>query len=374
MRTWGLVGACLWLAFHALDAGAATYRVGIGDVCGVLPPGQPACFMPAELAIDVGDTVEFYQYADTIFTGFHNVVADDGSFRCARGCDGEGGDGTPVSDSSCDAAHYSCVWNAVRLSFVRTFSQPGAIRYHDEVSKAAGVIVVKDPTSRLDVSEIYSNADGSVQFMVFSSNGDPSTLVGRRLVATSSSGQHMFTFPAVAPDHPLGGRLGLVLVATQGIAILNLVRPDCIVPNGFFFISGGAVSLRDPPYQQDARTVYRYASLPVDGSNALYPSIDYDIGLITFDAATAVAVNHAANYAALAPLATRGVVEYYNSTLDDYFLTADDAEIAALDSGKIAGWLRTGYGFATWDGPSTHVIPGLDTVCREFLGVTHFFS
>ena len=41
------------------------------------------------------------------------------------------------------------------------------------------------------------------------------------------------------------------------------------------------------------------------------------------------------------------VVEYYNATLDHYFITADPAEIALLDGGGLGGaWQRTGESFA----------------------------
>lgn len=117
---------------------AAERRVGIGDYCSV----AGSCFSPSPLTINVGESVSFFEGADTVFTGFHNVVADDGSFRCAIGCDGEGGDGTPVSDSICNGMGY-CVTTGGLMNFTRTFNTPGVIKYHDEVSKAAGVIVVQ---------------------------------------------------------------------------------------------------------------------------------------------------------------------------------------------------------------------------------------
>jgi plastocyanin len=120
---------------------AAERRVGIGDDCSV----AGSCFSPSPLTINVGESVAFFEYADTMFTGFHNVVADDGSFRCAVGCDGEGGDGTPVSDSSCDATGF-CVSTGGLMSFSRTFNVPGIVKYHDEVSKATGIIVVQAAT------------------------------------------------------------------------------------------------------------------------------------------------------------------------------------------------------------------------------------
>ena len=371
MLTKTLLGICAWLALHVAAAGATTYRVGIGDDCSG-STGQSSCFTPSEITIRVGDSVEFYEYAETFFTGYHNVVADDGSFRCAIGCDDEGGDGTPVSDSICNAAA-SCVPNPARLSFVRTFSQPGDIRYHDEVSKAAGTIFVRQSLPGFFVTEIYSSADASIQFMLFWP-GDLSSLDGRELVSASGSNSNTFVFPTANPNDSLALKPGPALVATQGFANLHLVKPDFIVPNGFFFTGASSVSVRDPPYLQNTSYVYRYGSLPIDGKSALYPSIDYDIGTILFYVAPAVAANHAGDYAALTPLPVHDVVEYYNGALDDYFLTAYDDEIAALDAGRIPGWQRTGYALSTWEGPPTSVIPGLLPVCRVFLGVTHFYS
>jgi hypothetical protein len=43
-----------------------------------------------------------------------------------------------------------------------------------------------------------------------------------------------------------------------------------------------------------------------------------------------------------------GVVEYYNAKLDRYFITADDAEISALDRREVDGWSRTGYAFSAF--------------------------
>jgi hypothetical protein len=50
------------------------------------------------------------------------------------GCDGEGGDGTPLE-----------VWS--RWHFTRTFDKPGIVRFHDEVSGAKGTLIVEAPSS-----------------------------------------------------------------------------------------------------------------------------------------------------------------------------------------------------------------------------------
>ncbi|HTP99109.1 MAG TPA: hypothetical protein VMN56_07265, partial [Casimicrobiaceae bacterium] len=70
------------------------------------------------------------------------------------------------------------------------------------------------------------------------------------------------------------------------------------------------------------------------------------------------------------------VVEFYNATLDHYFITADAKEIADLDSGVHAGWVRTGYKFAVIKAGSTYA--GTSPVCRFYSPVptidSHFYS
>ena len=68
------------------------------------------------------------------------------------------------------------------------------------------------------------------------------------------------------------------------------------------------------------------------------------------------------------------VVEFYNASLDHYFISSLAADIQALDSGKFAGWTRTGLGFKAYDGPAA----GMSPVCRFYIppaqGDSHFYS
>jgi plastocyanin len=94
-------------------------------------------FGPNDLTIHAGDTVTFRSNGGA--RGPHNVHADDGSFRCALGCDGEGGNGNP-----------SLFW-----SVTRRFDHVGTIRYHcDEHADLGerGVIrVVQGPGAPVNV-------------------------------------------------------------------------------------------------------------------------------------------------------------------------------------------------------------------------------
>lgn len=78
----GLFG--LLLMIFALSAQASNWNVQVG--------GSGLAFTPQTLTIEPGDTVTWIN-----FGGRHNVTADDGSFRCANGCDGLGGNGAPSS-------------------------------------------------------------------------------------------------------------------------------------------------------------------------------------------------------------------------------------------------------------------------------------
>src|SRR5207249_9249881 len=78
--------------------------------------------------------------------------------------------------------------------------------------------------------------------------------------------------------------------------------------------------------------------------------------------------------------ATAGMVdavEFYNATLDHYFVTASPDEIAKLDTGVIVGWQRTSLSFKVLE--ATDTTPGAVAVCR-FYGLpaagldSHFYS
>jgi plastocyanin len=100
----------------AVPALAANHTVVTG-------PGANLTYSPSSLTITAGDTVTFQNTSE----GDHNVVADDGSFRCANGCDGDGHGGN--GDPSMNA------W-----SFTRTFSTPGRVGFHCEVHGSMGMV------------------------------------------------------------------------------------------------------------------------------------------------------------------------------------------------------------------------------------------
>jgi len=119
------VALLFMLCVGALPSAATAAIINVG--------GNSNGFSPQTLTINVGDSVTF-----TNKGGVHNVVADDGSFRCARGCDGDGkgGNGNATSSS----------WIAKV-----TFDKPGTVGYFCETHGMPGqgmygTILVLGPT------------------------------------------------------------------------------------------------------------------------------------------------------------------------------------------------------------------------------------
>ena len=69
-------------------------------------------------------------------------------------------------------------------------------------------------------------------------------------------------------------------------------------------------------------------------------------------------------------------IEFYHAGFDHYFMTSQDVEIQALDSGATVGWTRTGRAFRVFAIPPGSV--DASEVCRFYIppqhGDSHFFS
>ena len=239
----------------------------------------------------------------------------------------------------------------------------------------------------LQIEQLYSNADGTVQFVVlhevFGLN-DEEFLRGHTLTSTHAGVTKTFTFPNDLPGSSTAGRR--VLIATQGFATLGLVSSavtypppppppppgpppppppmgtgaDYIIPNGFLPTDGGTINYADV-------SLMSYASLPIDGTNALFSS-----GSISPNLAT-----NFAGSSGRAPALPVTVVEFRNAGLDHYFLSASQPDIDALDTGRIAGWARTGQAFKVFPSQAAGGA-GVNPVCRFYIppqhGNSHFFS
>ncbi len=112
-----------------------------------------------------------------------------------------------------------------------------------------------------DISEIYSNEDGSVQFIeLVTSSGGQGFLRRHVITSTSSDGQvNSFEFPSDLSGNTANKTM---LLATPGfVQIEGAVQADYTIPAGFLF-PAGTVNFAD----SDSLT---YTALPTDGVNSL---------------------------------------------------------------------------------------------------------
>lgn len=114
------------------------------------------------------------------------------------------------------------------------------------------------------IDQVFSNADGSVQYIVMrETTGSPGENFwrGNTLVTSGPAGTQQITFPANLPSSDTASRS--VLIATPGFAALGLVTPDYTIPAGFIPITNGTLT-----YATNVDDV-SWAALPTDGATAL---------------------------------------------------------------------------------------------------------
>jgi len=124
------------------------------------------------------------------------------------------------------------------------------------------------------IDEIFSNADGTVQYVVLheaaGANGQ-NFFAGHTLTGTSGGVTQTYVFPTNLPGGGMNDGYGMseaptafthVLIATQGFATLGIVKPDYVIPNGFLPLANGTVN-----YAQVDQV--SYTALPTDGVTAI---------------------------------------------------------------------------------------------------------
>ena len=120
------------------------------------------------------------------------------------------------------------------------------------------------------VKEVYSNADGSIQYVeLFNTSDFENIAAGSQIVATSDDVSRTFTFDSNIPTTATSNHH--LLIATPGFASLpDAPVPDYTLPCGPFFnptassitvtvVAGGPVD----------SIMFSGASLPTDGTNSL---------------------------------------------------------------------------------------------------------
>lgn len=110
------------------------------------------------------------------------------------------------------------------------------------------------------VKEIFSNADGTIQYVeVWEANGTAGEIGTANHNVSSNS--HFFTIPSNVASPTTFKSL---LLATQGFADLNVVRPDYIIADNFFSLTTDSIS-----YVPLHTMTFLAGQLPTDGVMAL---------------------------------------------------------------------------------------------------------
>lgn len=118
------------------------------------------------------------------------------------------------------------------------------------------------------IEQIYSDASGNVQYVMFATPDTPFAagqqfLTTHQVVAANSSNNDTYTFmsdlPATMAHTTQSTKF---LVATQSFANLGLVIPDYIVPDKFLFIPDGNITYVFADFVS-------YSALPTDGIHAI---------------------------------------------------------------------------------------------------------
>jgi hypothetical protein len=215
------------------------------------------------------------------------------------------------------------------------------------------------------VDQLYSNADGSIQFVVLRETAGQDGLhrvAGQALTVTTAGRARTFTLPTDLGSDDTSRRS--VLIATRGYADaarddpqFAAVPPDYVMDPRFLPTTAGTIAF--------GGDTFAYPDLPSDGFSAVYRSGE------------AIRDNRAQNFTGAnfsVPVGRVTAVEYYNASLDHYFISDLAADLDALDAGRIAGWTRTGQSFHVWPASLGFLRP----VCRFYIppehGNSHFFS
>ena len=234
------------------------------------------------------------------------------------------------------------------------------------IALAATCVGARGADLSWQVVEAFSNADGTVQFIQLRESAGQNgqhALGGKSLTVTRDGRTRTFTFPSDLPGPDTAHRS--VLVVTPGFLAVparypefKAVTPDYVAFDQLLPAEGGTIDLAGADR-------WTYGPLPRDGFSAVFRSGNpvRDNTIQNFGGATVSL-----------PVVPVRAFEYYNATLDHYFVTDLAPDIDALDTARIPGWARTGKSFPVWPIASGF----LDDVCRYYIppehGNSHFFS
>ncbi len=163
------------------------------------------------------------------------------------------------------------------------------------VSAALGCFAASTDSARAgfhlwDITEIYSNADGTLQFIEWFTSAASEELLGGHVVTTESN---TYTFPNNLPN-PVTTNHNF-LMATAGFAALpGAPVPDFIIPDGFIDLTGDTLRLRTSPGGTVWETLsFAAGELPTNGIDSLVCAVHSGSACMSTD----VEVNSPTNFA-----------------------------------------------------------------------------
>jgi hypothetical protein len=205
------------------------------------------------------------------------------------------------------------------------------------------------------IVRLYSDASGDSQFIELEESAGQDgaqSLSALVLGVTNRYGvtkQITFTH-----DLPAGksARRHVIVVSDNLAAAGPPGFADYVMPNQTLPTDGGTLVL-------SGNDAWSYDALPGDGSS------------VTRDGFADTSMRNASGATAYAGSGSQVIYEFYNATLDHYFMSGSQPDIDALDTGRIAGWSRTGEVLYTPAQPLALTTP----VCRYYVpDGSHFFS
>jgi serralysin len=114
-----------------------------------------------------------------------------------------------------------------------------------------------------DINEVYSNADGSVQYIELFTASNNQQFTSGRVINVEDGGViiNTFTFPGPTPSPTAEHHL---LIATPGFAVLpGAVTPDFTLPSTSFFNQAAAITTID--FMLADLLTFTNVNLPTDG-------------------------------------------------------------------------------------------------------------
>jgi hypothetical protein len=226
----------------------------------------------------------------------------------------------------------------------------------------AGLALATSAEATFHIASLYSNQNGSAQAIELTddSSGELkfAPLGGSTITVRYGDVVKRYAFPTDVPaGFPYGGTL---LVSS------DLIMGDFVMPELFLPTNGGTIDL-------DGQDPWTFPPLPTDGTTKLLRS-----------GGTALAfVQSFASGDLFLTFEWTDVIEYYAPVLDHYFMSASEPDIDALESGRIPGWVATGYELPGLSVPvPTYCCSSYGQtavpVCRFYIpppeGPSHFFS